>query len=550
MKTRFNHVLLIAGILCFAIMLAGCALTVNQVKKDPTAQVIKAIDNTIESLKADIPFTMPKNLDKEGTVDMKITGIPDFDDGITVNYAYKIDDDAMSLSVAAGAIGDIELCYKNGEYALSSDMLPDKGVIGFDNNTIKEDLKDSALLELFGISYDELLKQLESSFVDVKDYAEASVNFEKAVKDILVNCETEVAEQAVKTNGEDAKAICVTYNMDKDAYIAFADAYKNLLGNMYGGMLNEYSEMFDEMTDEIENSDVDSKLTFAINPGKKVIMQVSLDITATVDGEKDSASFVLDLGKIPANSDKFTMEIKDAENTSSVIYDRTEKDGKLCRNITLKDSENDSNLEFVYDKDNGGYTLTFSGSEGGVISGTLKSSETEMNIAVDKIEMPGAEGADMSASMTVKNTADVKDMPDYKKITDMTADELTTVITSFAGMFPSIYDNSYSDMYEFDPTYDYNQDGIVNEEDEEYFNNYFGDSDMKYYEFDSTYDYNFDGIVNDGDKAYFDKYYGEDSDYSYIIEFDPAFDYDCDGDLDDDDKVFFDTYYSNIGDLM
>lgn len=549
MKNKSTYVL-IACILCIAAMLVGCVLTVNQVKKDPTGQVVKAIENTLNSFKADEPFSMPKGLDKEGTVDLKITGIPDLEGDITVNYAYKNDDEAASLSITADSIGDVEIYRKNSEIALSAETLPGKDAIGLDMSTIKEDLKDSPLLEMFGISYDDLMEQFDSSFTGAKEYNEALANCKKAIKDVLVNCETDVAEETVKTNGEDAKAICVTYNMDKDAYIALADAYKDFLVNFNNSVSDEYSELFEEMTQEIEDSDAESKLTFAINPAKKVIMQVSLDITVTIDGEKDGGSIVLDLGKVPADSDKFTVEIKDAENTYSVIYDRAEKDGKFCRNISLKDDENSWSLEFVYDKDSGEYTLTFTETESSTISGTIKSSENEMRITVDKIEMPDSEGADISLSLTAKNTADVKAMPDYEKITDMTAEELGGVVSSLSGILPPMYGSSFSDPYEFDPTYDYNRDGIVNEEDEAFYNSYFDDPYQKYYEFDSTYDYNLDGVVNDDDQAYFDKYYGEDSDYSYMIEFDPAFDYDCDGDLDDDDKEFFDAYYSFADDLM
>lgn len=516
MKKRFNLALMIAGIVCLAIVLVGCALTVNQVKKDPTANVYKAIENTVNSFDTDIPFTMPKGLDKEGTVDMKINGIPDFEDGIAMNYAYKTDDNAMNLSVSTGVIGDFEIYSKDGECAVSNEMLLGENVIGFDAKTLKEDLKDSVLLELLGISYDELTEQLDDSIFEVKDYAEARANFEKAIKDVLVNCETEVAEQTVTTNGEDAKAICVTYNMDEDAIVAVFDAYEELLGNVNSSVSNDYSMYFDNLSKAVAAADMGGKLTFAINPDKKVIMQASMDVTGTVDGEEDSASIVFDLGKVPANSDKFSVEFKSTEETASIIYDRTEKDGKFCRNISIKADNDELSFEFVYDKANAEFTVTSSESDGDVISGTIKSSENEMSITLDKMGIPDTE--DLTVSLTVKNTADVKDVPEYKKITDMTAEELQTVITSFSGMLP---DN----------------------------NPYYDDSDTKYYEFDSTYDYNFDGVVNDGDKAYFDKYYGENSDASYIYEFDPAFDYDFDGDLDDDDKEFFDAYYSNLGDI-
>ncbi len=533
---------LIAGVLCLALVLGGCALTLNQVKKDPTAQVIRAISNTIKSLESDLPFTMPKGLDKTGAVDMTVSGIPETED-VTVNLAWA--EDAFNLDINTVAMGDNGIFYKNGELALKSDMFLGDDAIGVNMKTLKEDLKDSAILDCFGVTYDELMESIDD--LAENNGKEKIENFKNALKDVFVKCETDVTEQTVKTNGEDAKAICVTYNMDKDTYLAFMDAYKDFV--------TYDMESMDELTDGIKESEAEGKLTFAINPDEKVIMQVSLDVSIMTDGEKDGGTIVLDLGKIPAKSDKFTLVIEDAEVTSSMIYDRTEKDGKFCRNITVKDDETESTLEFIYDKASGDYTLTVNSGEKIVVGGKINSSKSEMNITVDKMEMPGVGDMGLSISLTVKNTADVKGVPEYKNITKMTDDEVDAIMGLFMSFFPSSNGNDYSYLYEFDPTFDYNYDGVVNAEDEEFFNTYYGENSISnepdyMYEFDSAYDYNCDGAVNADDKAYFDKYYGASADYSYLFEFDPAFDYDGNGKIDADDKEYFDEYAVDLGDFM
>ena len=478
---------LLCIVLCLALVLGGCALTVSQVKKNPNAQVLSALKNTYESIMQNaLPFNAPNGLDKTGELSFTITG-SESEESASVGVLWKAEDKLANISLKIKSETeetDIKAYIDESNIALQSDSIFGEGVYGVNVKTLKEDLKDSALLSTLGISYDELMEEIGDMLDNMqKNSAELMQNYNQLANDlkgVFEKVETEVTEENITTGGEDVKAICVNYKLTKET----ASEVLNVIKDFADKNASLDSDTVQELIDELEGeSDQSADLKFAINPDEKVIMQISLKS----DGGEE---VLIDLGKKPAESAQYKINIK-GEEEISLLLDRADKDGKYCRKLTVDEDGVSSSIEFVYDKSTSEFTLTEESEESGTdtVSGKIESSENMLKVTFS------LEGMDFEASL--KSEASPEAMPEYKNIVKLSEDELNEFLLPLLGMFGGMTDEDYygDDVYydddyysyftEFDDTVDYDGDGDAGDDEDyalfQYFSQAMSVQDSEYF---------------------------------------------------------------------
>ena len=131
---------LLCIVLCLALVLGGCALTVSQVKKNPNAQVLSALKNTYESIMQNaLPFNAPNGLDKTGELSFTITG-SESEESASVGVLWKAEDKLANISLKIKSETeetDIKAYIDESNIALQSDSIFGEGVYGVNVKTLK-----------------------------------------------------------------------------------------------------------------------------------------------------------------------------------------------------------------------------------------------------------------------------------------------------------------------------------------------------------------------------------------------------------------------------
>ena len=157
MKKKLIAILLaMATLLSCVGMLTGCqnTISVSSITKDPAGQLKKSIEITKETLRSGMildPTEYVKETFQNGSLAINLQNSNGKDNSNNTLYFQK-DTKAFALIGSLTEYGETQeynLGVKDKEFAVSAPNVLDK-TYGIHLGTIKEDLKDSALLEAFG----------------------------------------------------------------------------------------------------------------------------------------------------------------------------------------------------------------------------------------------------------------------------------------------------------------------------------------------------------------------------------------------------------------
>lgn len=673
MKSKRILALLVALAMCLPMVLASCdKLGKKDIEADPVGRIIQSADETAESIVNSLsPLDPIRAAGKKGSIGLNLA--PDGADAkLAVTYAYDTEAKKASADVSLGAgdeTVDADISFDDKNLAISAPALWE-GAYGVDYTTFAEDLKNSELLELMGVSYEDIEAQIQPVLDAIKNrveldttaFSDAAGKLGDDLKARLNKCVSGIEKKDVTVAGEEVKAFEITFKLAKndiadilaiirDDGKSVYDEYMKLMEKMIVANdesvsvsdmfdYSEFAETIDEAIEELneEGNDATADVTAYLDPKTTDFMALKYVLTAT-DGENEYTGRIeggIELGsdkkltgtlkatEKPADEDEVVID--DIKFTAECIDD--EKTFSVKTAINTKSGENSSDVVIDFNNDKAAKTYTasinttdsFDGEDSIVckyeVSGKMEYDATNLTFSVDKVAATedGEDNSVEGIGLTVRISADAGDInvPEYRNVLKMTSAEYmdfvvevrekaqsaAPVIQSFsegvAEIIPGIGDpgmsftpdypdiggpgvaegeKSYFDICEnFDETFDYNYDGVLDESDrKEWLAEFkpFGSV------FDETFDYDSDGEVgteadrdgyemmvsmfkdmpvNDLMGGDMDDDFTSDDDFisdfdDYYAEFNEDYDYDGDGETGTDaDRQEYDTYYKMFAD--
>lgn len=573
-----------AVLLVCSMLFTSCdKLSVKNVEKDPFEQTVQSTKSTASSVvESCTPFEAIGKALTKGSVSVEL----DNEDIGKLSATLWNDADSASAALKLSAEMDestlsLGTYFKDGKLAVESAELFD-GAYGADIKTLADDIKDSDLLDLMGVSYDDIEDALKE-FADTlnkytgsaeeraKNIEELTEKLKKDIKDELNSTDVTVAKEKIETGVEsNVNAVTVTYSFDEKVLYNLCEIavgwYVDTVNEM-SGSLNDiiYTESdyqpddiedeLDYMLDEIKNAldecDLDITLKLALNPKTTDIMRAELKLSGEIDGEDGELTGFIDLGKEPAKSSAWTAEAEIKSDLDTVNFEakltRTDDKDTFSRELTLKtkydDIKEEINAAFKYDKNDKKYTLSAKYDETELeVKGGLEYSKDSFTMSVDTVEVDG-EKTDIGLKITAKVGESVPNVPEFKNVFKLSKDELEALSEEISenaetlDIISSLFGTSYYPDYDYEYDYDYDDNYIY-----DYYDEYDG-GDI-YAEFNETYDYDFDGDCGDSDD------YAEwQESFAPFGIYDGSFDYDGDGDSgDDDDRAVWEFMADLISD--
>ena len=308
---------ILSAALCGAMVLTGCSkITANKVEKDPATQIAQSVENTFDSTIKESPAAVVGTFLDKGKIHIRVEG----DDIIYEGWADL--SSTPKLAFSADMDGDDLKGWINAdEIVVESEELFDGEAYGvklknFEDNYSDSELSDMDMMEGFNDAIDEqdgvmaLLSNLGSEY---KTFKKEFENAKKATYAAFKEGDFEVTTEKIDVNDGEVNAIVLEYEITPEiiegVLEAGIDAFSELtiFETLDIDIKDELPEI-DSIVEQVENSfdelGLDSvPVTIAINKKTGDFIYACVELELEVEGESETVSFEIDLGKEPANSE-------------------------------------------------------------------------------------------------------------------------------------------------------------------------------------------------------------------------------------------------------
>lgn len=315
-----------------------------------------------------------------------------------------------------------------------------------------DDLKTSYLLDMMGVTYDELMESLEDEMgmsidelmelmemttgaMDMTDEAEALV---EDVMDIIGGLDTKVKDD--EYDGEDAYKITITLKIEdyEKLFEAVIDFYKDAFTEILEKTGQDY--VLDEMDDAIE----DFKDSMADAEVKSVDFEIYLDkkdesfIAAAFENDDLAIAFEIESDEDEPLNKKFviagTEKYDDYEETSEIVFEISviDEKGKSGFEISAGMGYDDDgeyvfeeamNISFERDTKSGEFRFAADVDyETVAIEGTLVYTDSKLAFGLGTIDV-GGDVVEIDFELSVELGGKLESAPKYKNVLKMTEDD-------------------------------------------------------------------------------------------------------------------------------
>lgn len=388
----------------------------------------------------------------------------------------------------------VNLYGNNGEIAVQVPSVLGDVAYGLNLNTLMEDLKNSPIWAMTGMSFEDLESQLGIDFEAILDtYAgmfETMAGSADVIMDkIFAHVDVKTTAGKVTINGTEVDATIITYTFDENdvkniifELIDWAEStirkmateLTENLGSMMGESVNvdalmsqmDMDAIKKEVSDALAGKDMNFTLAMNINASSGMLMSVNAEMAATINGVDGKIYADLILGADPANSDKYTLDIggckADGSEKGGFLVTLERDLDQAVQVTTLKveqymgtQSRVLLNGSLTYDTTNSKFVLA--GNAGGSelrVDGMYKETETSLEFGIDSVTTGGNTVAvDLLVKFETINGSDVPKMPSYKNPLKMDMTELMELLQGLgfgAEKEEGNFDNSiYDESWEF-----------------------------------------------------------------------------------------------------
>lgn len=350
------------------------------------------------------------------------------------------------------------------------EILPEAYGVSFD--TLMEDLPNSAIWGLMGITYEEFMAQLSATLDEVLSSMNGMGNMEDifnedtqaclnslvaALEKALENVEQSTTTGQVDIYGEYVDALIVSYSVDNDAM----ESIVNILLDWCIENSEDIATILDsaELTDEMilealneaklsvgeffDNADLDAALVLNMNAETGALMSVDASFAGIIDGVEDGIYLNLTLGKNPAESDLYSFSLVDAESTGvSVTFgcEVVETTTTLILTAAMLEYGDPTSALVAtasYDTASYEYALTLDvDGEYYAVEGICKITEEIFEFSIDTLTN-NDEVIELNLKVVAETISsdEIPTAPDYTNLLQMSEMELTSLLMTLEGIF-------------------------------------------------------------------------------------------------------------------
>lgn len=372
--------------------------------------------------------------------------------------------------------------------AIAIPMLLGEDAYGIALDTLMEDLPNSAIWELAGISYEDFVAELDVDFDAVMgtimDTLEDTAELEADLQEVMDKIEITAESGKATVYGEEVDADKVIITLTDEDIKAMMDVTIDWMEQTMTDLMAELEsfgdvameddvtieEEFDSMRTEMdaafENTDLTLTLVANIAPETQYLMSYEMDLAGTIDGEEGCIFMDLVLGVDPVASEKYTLSFGaeaegEVQGLIEAVIEREITDAASNFDLTISMTEGEETVELLtgslqIDKADGKYELSME-AEGSAltVSGALKLTDDSFVFSVDSIDVDG-EVMELGVSLSIEaiDADEIPEIPEYKNVLKLSADELTQLLELFGMGGEYDEDMEYDEDYEWDEEFE------------------------------------------------------------------------------------------------
>ncbi len=373
----------------------------------------------------------------------------------------------LKVNIAEGMSLEAGVYLDNGNFVMTVPALIE-GAYGVNLPTILDDAKDSALLEMMGISYDDMMTGIGDFLAELEgamDEADSSLEgLEEALDEALANIDEKVTEGKVTVDGKEVDAIIATYSLDSDGILDMMDVlatwfvdYMEKNASSEDLDLGEFEDAMADAEDALSEADIKAELVVNINAETGYIMTVAGQVEVTAEGETAAFTLDIDLGENVAETNKYVLKIGtvtdgEAMDMLQLILKRDITDTDVTYELSAKAAGVEvANFVLEYDKATYAYQITMEADEQEIIAkGIYKVTDKSFELTLDTVSAEEEELPINAKVQLEEVTADsIPAAPTYTNILKMSQDELTTLFSDLGELM-----GGFSGDAEYDEDYD------------------------------------------------------------------------------------------------
>lgn len=351
------------------------------------------------------------------------------------------------------------------------EMLPDAYGVSFD--TLMEDLPNSAIWGMMGITYEEFVAQLAASLDDamasLEDMMQSMDDLESMFSDAekyldsLTVALTEALENVEQTTttgqaniyGQYVDAQIITYSVDSAAMEKMtnilldwcaenADGLAGLLadGEITGqSIVQAITEAKNEVSSFFDSADLEASLVLNFNPETNYLMSIDGSFAGTVDGEDGGIYLNLTLGEDPTQSNLYTFKMHDHNNDGiSVSFgyetvNTTTTYSLTASTIVAGDAADALILSLSYDTASYKYAVSLTADgEAFAVNGICKVTEEAFEFTIDSVTANG-DVTEINLRLVAEaiSAGEIPNAPSYINLLQMSEVDLTSLLMKLQG---------------------------------------------------------------------------------------------------------------------
>lgn len=460
MKKYSVIALLLVFALCLTMGMTGCQK--DEAKTNENAAPVEeltlelAANNTVNALCSDeCPVSVLENMDEKKVITIAL----DQEEGqlenvLNLDLPNKSFYDELSLTIDGQTVDANVYCDGKALAVTAPALLGSDQALGINFETLITDLENSTLMDALDASEVGMILNSLEEYQGMLEGMTATANelAEKFVKDLTTLLEDKVptkSEGSVTVYDETVEAVNFTYVIEKDLIKQALDVYMDYCADyieqMYAPMVESgviTNEDLEFMTSDIEDvtaeldaafekMDMECTVTVAVNPENRCIMRIDYDVSVTYEEETVDGTVAFILGKNPAESNLYTMNMNlNAPDDSALILNATlssTTEGAVDTTTLNFDADVDGEaikaiLTCTYNNDSKEYKLAAEAEgETYAVTGKLENTDDKFFLSIDKLEAPD-EALELGLAITIENDPDcqIPAVPAYTNVlTDM-----------------------------------------------------------------------------------------------------------------------------------
>lgn len=423
----------------------------------------EALSSVLESIFGD-------NIDMEGLQNAIQCGKVSITVGDMMSNVLYVD--LINLKLVDQLTMDIEGTNLNAQIYLNEqdlvialpEILPD--AYGINLDTLEQDLPNSAIWSMMGITYEGFMAQLSASMDEAlgsmssldglfTDYSKCLESLTTALTETLKNVEQTTTTGQANIYGQYVDAEIVTYKVDSAAMqqiantmLSWCESNANDLANLMGdeeitaqAIIDAIKDAKAEANSFLSAADLEASLVMNFNPETGYLMSIDGSFAGTVKGEDGGLYLNLTLGEDFTQSKLYTFKLHDQQEDGFSItfgYDTVETTTTYTLTVSSLTAGNPTNVMVAtlsYDTASYKYnvTLTAEGMDY-AINGIFKVTDNYFEFSVDTVT---ANGEEMEINLRLVaetiSSSEIPNAPSYTNVLQMSETELMVLLMQLQG---------------------------------------------------------------------------------------------------------------------